>query len=111
MNSTDLEQSKIYDWAKQFHSSLPMPQKDEVTYFTPVDNREPDIIPYEPENFPDIRQTLQNMWQGDEAMEEIVRVCAVAMLKCKPSENRVSAEATATAEDDDLKIPPFIYVF
>lgn len=102
------EEEKMYDWAKQ-NGGFGFSSDDKETYFTPVTTEESDAMEYTPQNFPDFNKIFGDLWQNDDVMKEIIRVCAVACMKGKPQDDKPEYAEATNMEGD--AVPTFVYAF
>lgn len=113
--------NRMLDWAQK--NSSPEQRK---AVFTPMDEsvdsyyerREEQgalIYEYDASDFPQIKTSLEELWQGEEVMGEMILISSVSAMKHKPvlenEEQGGVKSAASNVSDREFEIPEYVYVF
>lgn len=108
----DEENKRIYSWACESDGSDYLQQdwqEDKDSYFEQFDNVQ-NIHEYGFCSLNDLIKQLDDLWEGEKCMKEILRVCAVSAYRNKPKKQAEQSESTSRGKEI-LEIPEFVYVF
>lgn len=110
MDINKKEKELFANWHKQSGNdayAFPGFEDDSESFFI-KHNNDNYLMEYDFDSLPELKEKLQNMWQGQECMEKIITPVLVATMKNKPDEN---LSDDVTKDDDRSNLPEFIYNF
>lgn len=120
MDKNDKEKQLMYEWGKKHSDSSQFQEMDgdRQSYFIQRDrNTSAYIREYGFETLPEFMQELEALWGDEPVMEQMKKICAVAVMKNEIT-GRISVHDTkeisdnpGTKPDQEDKLPVYIYNF
>jgi len=109
MDINKKEKELFANWYKQAGNgtyAFPKFDDDSESFFT-KHNNDNYLMEYDFDSLPELKEKLQNMWQGQECMEKIITPVLVAAMKNKPQKDVCEKQSEVKSGD----MPTFIYNF
>lgn len=111
---------RMLDWAQNNYSTE---KRREV--FTPLDGSAPSyyekrseqetlIYEYDFDDFPQIKACLEELWQDEPVMKDMVLISSVSAMKYRLDEKSEQTEVNpivSGTSDGEFEIPEYVYVF
>lgn len=114
MGKNAREKEFFEDWAKNVQKSDCLLWDSNVdSYFIKRNQNENYIWEYDVESVPELRDLLDEQWEGNKELEKILTAVLVAAIKNKPQIGEtVNEDITKQVRDRDMEeLPMYIYNF
>lgn len=112
MGKNDREKAIFTEWAKNSQKDYFMSVQDAGSYFVKREQTEY-IREYSLETVPELRDELEELWDGDKNMEPVLTAVLVAAIKNKPrrQDKTDTEENVSTGLETKEVLPMYIYNF
>lgn len=85
------------------------------SYYEKREGQEPLLYEFDFDDFLQIKDQLQKLWEGEPAMQEMALISAVSAMKHKPAAEEAQTGQTidnaGAKPDGEFEIPEYVYVF
>lgn len=111
---------RMLDWAQKNNSleecrAVFAPIDKSITsYYEKRKEQESLLYEYDIEEFPQVKACLEELWQEESVMKEMILISSVSAMKHKPDEKKEETgleEAASAVSDEEFEIPEYVYIF
>lgn len=115
MHSIEREKGMMLQWAARNEESgrplFDFRNQQLKSYFTEFDNKD-NIMEYGFSQIPELKSKLQDLWQKDDVLQEMILPCTTSAFKEKPRDEDASmGDEMRDGTQKEIEIPDFVYVF
>lgn len=113
LTDTTREKEFLTNWAKENKRPeiLNDSRDDNLSSYFVASTNEPDIMEYDFQILPELKEKLNEMWKEDEVLLKAALPLSVAAFKSEPAADKFGVKGNGANIDEEFVLPDFVYVF